>query len=116
MKKTIVAFCLSVIVFIITAGCSSRPVTEKDFVGTYQGESGSVLELSDDGTIRYQESDGSEPGKGPWSYSSGKLSIMPTNLGYEIYAEIAPESDTVPELQFRSNHKSWTDEKFTKKS
>lgn len=102
MKKIIVALCLSILIVITAAGCSTKPLTEKDISGIYNGDSGSVLVLHDDGTIDYKEADGTDAGKGLWSYSEGKITVMPAKLGYEIDAEIDPDSTEVSELVFKS--------------
>ena len=116
MKRSFVALCLSALLIVVfSIGCAAKPVTEQDFVGIYKGSAGSVIELRTDGTAHYVKPDGTNSGDGPWSYKDGTIVLMPFNLGYEIYANIDPESCEIPSLLFKSDQDCWKNETFTKK-
>ncbi len=116
MKKSMTALCLSLIIMIVVAaGCGPKTLTQSDFVGSYSGTSGSMIELHEDGTCIYAENDSTGTGTGTWNYVEGRVTVTVSNLSYDIYAAVDPQATVVPTLVFKADSSKWNDEAFIRK-
>lgn len=108
MKTKAVMVMMILVIAMGLCACGSK--TDK-YVGTYYGEMGSVLILSDDGTCKY--SDKGKSSEGTWNVKDKVLTVTGcSTLGYDIYAEI---DDTTSALFFEADDDaSWRDELLVK--
>lgn len=111
MKKTInimlTLIIISALIFSLS-GCKSKA---SEYVGEYNGTSGSYLKLHDDGTCIYAELDKTGTGSGTWSLENNIITVNVSNLDYPIYANTDFDDKG---LYFQADSDSWNDEYFVK--